>query len=209
MFLTGCSSVYTVKYFSSKQEFYQNFNDFAMDKNVKIYFTNDSVLNSLGAIIADDTLYSLGYAVQNQYMVFPTSEVKEIKYNNSNYKNGIIVLKNGRKFQTTGMDYSIDTVKFYTDYNVTGKNIVAAIRNVKEVRYYNKWANMGTKVISGTIGGMIGGFALGTKIDEHVYYQQQGEAPFTGCLLGMPVGAFIGFIIGLYTGYNYIYLFNQ
>ncbi len=40
--LTGCSSIYTVKNFSSKHELYRGFNDFAGDRKINITFLNGS-----------------------------------------------------------------------------------------------------------------------------------------------------------------------
>jgi hypothetical protein len=57
--ILGCSSTYTIKDFSSKEKFYDDFNNFAKDKNVEVQFVNDSSLTiGNGAIIIRDTWLS-------------------------------------------------------------------------------------------------------------------------------------------------------
>ncbi len=56
-FLVGCSSIYTVKDFSSKEKFYDDFNKFAKDKDLEITLLNDSSFSTgYGAVIINDKL---------------------------------------------------------------------------------------------------------------------------------------------------------
>ena len=55
--LTGCSSTYKVSDFSSKDKFYEDFNNFTNKKTLKVTLNNDSsfIINK-GAMISNDSL---------------------------------------------------------------------------------------------------------------------------------------------------------
>ena len=58
--LIGCSSTYKVSDFSSKDKFYEDFNNLARNKSVKVTLLNDSSFSiNSGAAIQNDSLYSL------------------------------------------------------------------------------------------------------------------------------------------------------
>ena len=55
--LTGCSSIYRISDFPSKDKFYGDFNKFADNKNLKVTLTNDSSFYSRRKTeISEDTL---------------------------------------------------------------------------------------------------------------------------------------------------------
>ncbi len=62
LILESCSSIYSVKDFSSKEQLYQDFNNSVKDKSINVKFINGSSLTiNNGAVIENDTLYSIGY----------------------------------------------------------------------------------------------------------------------------------------------------
>ncbi|MHB8851719.1 MAG: hypothetical protein ACYC6P_00010 [Ignavibacteriaceae bacterium] len=78
---TGCSSYYTEKRFPSKEKFYDDFNNFAKNKNVEVTLMNDSSFTILeGASISEDTLtFNYKNAIMfNGYI--PVKNIKEIYY---------------------------------------------------------------------------------------------------------------------------------
>jgi hypothetical protein len=93
LLLTGCSSTYKVSDFSTKDQFYGEFNKFADNKNLKITLTNDSSFIAVGKTkISDDTLIirmnitndeEINIAVKNDvYKSLPLNKIKEISYKN-------------------------------------------------------------------------------------------------------------------------------
>ncbi len=80
LILIGCSSTYTVKDFSSREKFYENFNKSVANKNVKVTLMNDSSFNSRESTrIANDTLYFMSN-LQTEKKI-PLSEIQSIKHN--------------------------------------------------------------------------------------------------------------------------------
>lgn len=90
-FLTGCSSTYTLKDFSSKEKFYNDFNKYMSNKPVKVTFVDDSsFVFSENVKISNDSilLLSTGLNVINN---FPLEKVKEIRniHIHNNQLNGL------------------------------------------------------------------------------------------------------------------------
>lgn len=79
LILTGCSSTYTLKDFSSKEKFYENFNKYMSNKPVKVTFVNDSsFVISKNVKISNDSILLLSSG-QNAFNNFPLDKVKEIR----------------------------------------------------------------------------------------------------------------------------------
>ncbi len=93
---TGCSSTYTIKDFSSKEKFYNDFNNSVKNKSVEITFINDSsfTLNSRVAV-EGDSLYSLNPFVSRTGARISLSELKEIKYTGFDNSSAALTLKDG------------------------------------------------------------------------------------------------------------------
>jgi hypothetical protein len=81
LFLIGCSSIYTVKDFSSKDKYYEDFNSFVKNKNVKVTLNNDSSLTTFeNTRISDDTLILMGQNENAAIKYIPLRNVKTIYY---------------------------------------------------------------------------------------------------------------------------------
>ena len=94
----GCSSTYKVSDFSSKDKFYEDFNNFARNKNVKVTLLNDSTFSiNNGAAIRNDSLCSLGEVTNIGNKKLALSDTKEINYTSNDYKSATILLKNGER----------------------------------------------------------------------------------------------------------------
>ncbi len=78
--LIGCSSTYRISDFSSEEKFYEDFNNFTKDKNVKVTLSNDSVFYSNnGTEIIRDTLYTLKNSIVQKRLA-PIDKVKTVSY---------------------------------------------------------------------------------------------------------------------------------
>ena len=94
--LIGCSSIYKVSDFSSKNKFYEDFNSFAKNKSIKIIMTNDSsFITSEGPYILNDSL--IFTTITQKEETIDKNEIKDIKYSGNDMSNlsGRIILKNG------------------------------------------------------------------------------------------------------------------
>ena len=81
----GCSSIYTVKDFSSKEKFYEDFNNSVKNKELEITLVNDSSFSVLeGSKIADDSL-DLILNFQNKEHTLVADEIENIKYYGDSY----------------------------------------------------------------------------------------------------------------------------
>ena len=79
----GCSSIYTERYFSSKEKFYKDFNKSAFNKTLKVTLKNDSsFICSNGAEIKYDTLFLPFYKRYNNKNFIPLKNVKQISFVN-------------------------------------------------------------------------------------------------------------------------------
>jgi len=74
LLLTGCSSIYSIKDFPSKDKFYQKFNSSVGYKDIDITLTNDSQRTIFGGgTLKQDTLYTLTD-------IFPVESIKNINF---------------------------------------------------------------------------------------------------------------------------------
>ena len=83
LFFIGCSSTYKVSDFSSKDKFYENFNKFADNKNMKVTLTNDSSFIAEGNTkVSNDTLIITMNVKNDIYKSLPLIKIREISYKN-------------------------------------------------------------------------------------------------------------------------------
>ncbi|MHB1687752.1 MAG: hypothetical protein ACYCVH_10295 [Ignavibacteriaceae bacterium] len=109
----SCSSIYTVKDFSSKEKLYQDFNNSVKDKSIEVKFINDSSLTiNNGAVIKNDTLYSIGYHLDKKYERIALSEIKKINYTGSDYKSANLLLKNDEQINAGDINIANDTMEY-------------------------------------------------------------------------------------------------
>jgi hypothetical protein len=77
----GCSSTYTIKSFSSKEKFYEDFNKSASGKTLTVVLTNDSTfVIGRGARVSNDSLFT---NIDNPISTMPLKNIKRISYKNS------------------------------------------------------------------------------------------------------------------------------
>ena len=79
----GCSSTYTFFDFSSKEKFYEDFNNSNKSQEVQLTLTNDSTLNLNGHVnIINNMIYYFGVDTTVLHTGISIKDVKQIKYKN-------------------------------------------------------------------------------------------------------------------------------
>jgi hypothetical protein len=205
LFLIGCSSTYKVSNFSSKDKFYEDFNKSAGDKTVKITLSNDSSFFNINAEIVNDTLYCMNKKIENLNKKIFLSDIKEIKYSGSNFRKGLILLKDGKTFDADEIKIDNDTVSFSYINAIITLNHSISINRVKEVSYKNHW--MG--IPGGLIPGFICGLGVGFLIGDTIPTDNSHPAKYLAIVYGPILGVIIGSVWGWLNGRTYTYQFNH
>ncbi len=209
LLLIGCSSTYTLKDFSSKEKFYEGFNDFAKNKNVKVTLYNDSSLSApFGAVILNDTL-NVVKRVQEIEKTISKNEIKEIKYyytTNFLHPDFKVILKNGNELKEKNIEILPDSSVKYSLFKHINESI--PIDRVKTVNYKNNWLGMIPGFLSGFISSALLGYAGGISALIFSSNKKNEALPFYVLAITTVAGTTMGTIIGWLIGFNYTYQFN-
>ncbi len=202
----SCSSIYSIKDFSSKEKLYQDFNNSVKDKSINVKFINDSSLTiNNGAVIKNDTLYSTGYRLDKNYRKVALSEIKNINYTGSDYKSANLLLKNDEQINAGDINIANDTMEYSVTKKILTWSEVAPLDKIKEASYKNRWL--------GIPGWFLAGTGLGVIVGAIIFTSRNNGSPDNAYMtlnsfLTIPFGSFVGIIWGWIDGYNYIYRFN-
>jgi len=202
----SCSSIYTVKDFSSKAKLCQDFNNSVKDKSIKVKFINDSSLTiNNGAVIENDTLYSIGYRLDKRYERIALSEIKKINYTGSDYKSANLLLKNNDQINAGDINIANDTMEYSVTKKILMRTEVAPLDKIKEASYKNHRL--------GIPGWFLAGTGLGIIVGAIIFVSRNNGSPDNAYMtlnsfLTIPFGSFVGIIWGWIDGYNYTYQFN-
>ncbi len=196
--LVGCSSTYTIKNFTSKEKFYEEFNRSAKNKTVKVTLTNDSSITALnGANISNDSLFFTNQVLKEEKI--ESNEIKNIKYLDTGSSNlaAIIILNNGKELKAKKANMlggsSINA------WIVENELENLPLSKIKRASYNKNCVGVPIGLLSGTVLGYFslgianGLISKGSKSDTIVY-------PIASIL--------IGGVIGWIVGYDYTYQFN-
>ncbi|MCL5030321.1 MAG: hypothetical protein M1480_15025 [Bacteroidetes bacterium] len=194
--LVGCSSTYTIKNFSSKEKFYENFNNSAKNKTVKVTLSNDSSFTALeGTNITNDSLFFTTQILKEEKI--ESNAIRNIKYLESGSSNlaAIIILNNGKELKAKKADMlegsSINALI------MENKNVNLPLNDIKKVSYKNR--------LLGTLIGFLIGIPAAYLVGEQFFVLFGSGNEMAISLISSPI---IGGIIGAITGYTYIYQFN-
>ncbi|MHB8338076.1 MAG: hypothetical protein ACYDEE_11735 [Ignavibacteriaceae bacterium] len=203
----SCSSIDTVKDFSSKEKFYNDFNDFAKNKNVEVTLINDSSFTtSEGASISNDTLI-LNIKNENELSL---SEIVNMKYNNTSFvhSSADIILKDGEKLNVENIKILHDSSIQFT--NCKGIKEYLPLNKVKKASYLQRLPGVMTGLSLGTITGAITGVIVLYVLHSSVLgsNSELSNSPDAAFMTYIFSGAIIGSVIGWITGHNYVYQFN-
>lgn len=206
--ITGCSSIYTVKDFSSKKNFYDDFNKFARNKNLKVTLTNDSTFAVEGKTrITNDSLL-MQMNIQKE-VIIKRDEVKDIKYYGKDMSklSAIIILKDGTTAKAKNLNILADSSISIAVSKSFYKSL--PLGKIKKISYKNLWFTLPLGFLIGTAVGT----GIGGAISSYDAHHNMGSAAVKneyllpliyGALLGMVSGSVASWIIG----HNYIYEFN-
>ena len=207
LIFAGCSSIYSIKNFSSKEKFYENYNKTAKDKQVNIILNNDSSLSSIKeSRISNDTLILIEQKHVLELKIIPFKEISGINdvFDQNSIHSFDILLKNGSQLNEKSIKYLPDSSIQITMTRDINTNRFIPLNLVKKIYYKNNWL------------GIVPGLLIAAPV-SYILYAIVGSSnhfnsPFfdygTALFFGVPLGTAIGGIIGYIMGYNYIYQFN-
>lgn len=207
LLLTGCSSTYTIKDFTSQDKFYQSFNKSAKDKDIKVVLSNDSSFTVMhGAALKNDTLFAFGEYNEKKYMSFALSDLEKINYTSNDYKSANVLRKNGEELYCENIIINHDSIYFDRIKTVLTEENIAPVNKVKTISYKNRLIRMPLGLLAGAPLGLLSGIILG-----HAFHttDEKGNPDVTNITMAMTcVGALAGIIVSYIIGYDYIYQFN-
>lgn len=208
----GCSSTYTINDFSSKEMFYDDFNNFASGKSLNVELTNDSSITVSNGFILNDTLYMPGFRIDKKSGKIVLSDIKKIDYTGGDYKSANLLMKNGSQISIEEINVANDTLNYTNSKKIITQDAIMPLVKIKEARYKNRWFSTPAGFLSG---GIIGAY-IGSKFPFYRHHtdmantgRQISEPDYaTGGFIGLGSGAVIGAVVGYLIGYTYIYQFN-
>ena len=154
--LIGCSSTYTVADFASRDKFYEDFNNSAGNKSLKIIMNNDSSINvGNGAYISNDSLIFL-VPILNEERI-NKNDIEELIYNS--YDINIIntvILKNGNSITANNIQLLSDSSIAVWDYINAAESL--PLNDVKKISYKNHWLGVPFSILPGAIVGFLVGY---------------------------------------------------
>ncbi|MHB8579540.1 MAG: hypothetical protein ACYDA4_06730 [Ignavibacteriaceae bacterium] len=212
--ILGCSSTYAIKDFSSKEKFYEDFNNSVKYKNINVTLSNDSSFSvPYGAIISDDsllTITNIKHTVRLRH-----SSVKEIKeYYDTDFTYPLheAILTSGKELK--GDDIRIlpdSSIEYAVRENVYGEKI--PLKKVKEVNYKNHWLGIPSGFLIGAVSGIATTYIISLIIKKTVKASNtqddnQTNDLYYSIITVPPLGSLAGAIWGWLNGYTYTYQFN-
>jgi hypothetical protein len=109
----GCFSTYTIKNFSSKDKFYQDFNNSVKERDIKVVLSNDSSFTLMhGAVLENDTLFAFEEYNEKKYMSLALSDLEKINYTSNDYKSANVLRKNGEELYCENIIINHDSIYF-------------------------------------------------------------------------------------------------
>ncbi len=205
--ISGCSTTYTIKDFSSKEKFYEDFNNFASSKSLDAELINGTTITVINGYILGDTLYTTGFRIDRKSGEIALSDIKKIDYTGSDYKSANLLLKNGSQISVEEVNFRNDTLS-YT--NSIRQEVAMPLSHIQKVSYKNRWFSTPAGFLSGSI---IGAY-IGSKFPSYSYHtsmstgKQEIDQNINSALYGLGSGVIIGTVIGWLIGYTYTYQFN-
>ena len=176
----GCSTIYRVADYPSKEEYYEDINNSIKNRDVNVVTIDSSFVSLAGSEIKGDSAYEEPSAY--------------------------VWLKNGEELRVDNINKLTDSMIQLTNLKINSGNI--PINKVKEISYKTAWtgALMGGMPIglgSGVIiGGILGSAGIifhintGGMTDTFDKRESTAVGAVSGALIGIVTGAIIGYIIG-------------
>jgi len=213
----GCSSTYRVSDFSSKEKFYNDFNYSFKEREAKVILTNDSTFSVYnGALIENDTLFSLVNSERKRSRGLALADVTDIKYSGTDITYTLILLKSGDELKVENFRRIADSIYFEETIKYC-KNPITPIRCLKKVSYKNRWIGTLTGVPAGFVACGALGYSLGNTTSDNTdtgimtdqHLKTQSEQRMENFASGAFIGLIVGGIGGYFLGYPITYEFNK
>ncbi len=202
LFFIGCYSTYDVFDFSSKEEFYSDFNKCVDEKQVEITLRNDSTFTAEnGSVILNDTLTYFWFEPKNE-KIYP-DEISAIKYTGSDmgHLSAAILLKSGDSAFVKNVSIFSDSSVYADVYEKISRHI--PISEINNACYKNHWLGVPFGVLPGAILGFIAGVAAYSINPETNTWG--GNNVYLYCF--PPLGLIAGSVWGWLIGWTYTYEF--
>ncbi len=216
LFLVGCTSYYTARQYSSPKEFYEDFNDFAKNKNLKVTLRNDSTfITDEGTQVLNDSLILINKFQKTEIKVLQLKEIKSINdfYDADSNHLFKIILRDGKELDEKEIKFLPDSSIQILITNTITSSYSIPLSKVKEVKYNRRWLGIPfgslTGALLGTIAGAVGIIPV---YESHPNFSggQTWDIETGGAMIvGFGTGTIIGGILGWLIGYDYIYVFNN
>jgi len=206
LLFAGCSSTYRVSDFSSKEKFYNDFNNSFKSKEVKVTLINDSTFTaSEGAVVKDSTLISYVKVEEKKNMFLARSDLREINFENNEINTATVMLKNGDKLRAENVSIVHDSINFVELKSLLAKNNIAPINKVKTILYKDRWRRIPLGILAGAPLGAFSGIVFRKLLDTR---DEKGNPDyFIGVIDMAVVGVLAGCIISYLIGFDEIYQF--
>ncbi len=209
IFFTGCSSTYKVTDFPTKEKFYEEINTTLNQRPTKVTLRNDSVLAAqAGLVLKNDQLTCYSKVIDKRNRKIPLQDLASVNFNGQEKESAFIKKKNGEEFVAEDVSTVMDSLQFTEVRNLT-KITVFPIDSVKSVSYTSLWKAM-------SVGGMIGWPSFGilgyywgksiTQLDGGNSGDRSSQE-FSGFVMGIFAGSFLGAISGFFWEYLVVYEF--
>jgi hypothetical protein len=200
LFLTGCST-YTIKNFSSKEKFYQDFNKAAKNKDVSItlvYGRSFDIDN--GVVLENDSLISYEKSGIKGKMTVPLADLTDLIYTDKNHYSASVIFKNGTILKGDNITAGHDSISFTALKQSIIRKSLAPINKVETVSYLNNIRAIPSGIFGGALAGLLTAGIADIANDFKVPVNYWVAAPL--------IGAVFGGIIAVLIGWNTTYQFN-
>ena len=204
LFLTfiGCSSIYQVTDFPSKEKYQEYVNGYTKNSDFTAVTPDSSIDCSEGSIIKDDSLYAI---TKIQDVKISLKDIEETQYFGGNFQepSANILLSNGKSLTTENVKILSDSTIQFTNVS----NLHLPLFELNKINYTNHFKGALPGLV---LGSFIGFFAGGTGL---VFNIKEGQNQPTrdysaGGIIGAFSGIIIGGVIGYVVGWDNTYLFN-
>jgi hypothetical protein len=114
LLFTGCSTIYTIKDYPSKEKFHEDINNSIKDEKIKVVLLNDSSFTvKKGSVLENDTLFVYGELNKTEHLSLALSNLKKTNFRTDDDFNSVFVLLNDpEKLNYKNIKINCDSIYF-------------------------------------------------------------------------------------------------